>query len=1234
VGPGERTAWWLIARTLHKRIRVRESVRAGHRLSSLANSRRSDIEARENAKRVTGARILADRFALPAEHLFEGGYARVFRARDLRAPDERVVAVKVFRNRRPVEDRVLVETWNRELAAYQALAGHPNIVELIDWGHDDGEGNRFIVFEWVERDLLTVAMDNPFEGWDSFADTALGTLEGLAAVHRAGYIHRDIKPENVLVDSHGIAKVADFGISRAKDFFHVGMTLAPMGTPPYMPPEADQIGGAPEPTFSYDVYAFGVLVVRVLAGESLAKRSDVMARLEDPELRLDLPPEVTEYLLHVLSADPRDRPLDAQVALAQLRQIYDTRRRSGLKRREVFLDIALSAERVLVECLGIPAHEVSDYVSMDLGDAAGFYFDKADQSDSDLMIASGAFLYRCRRHYAKKGVLAVINASRLGPSILERLRRDALETPLAFRRGEPTSPGQAEETLDALYIEIADSLAERLERRERAREQESFRVWRSILEAKRQIENERGAPVRYRSFRVEGARVLFQLDADVAEEMIDEPRLVRDGQRIVLAGEVEAVTEGWARLYVTRGSAEHLRERGVLEYDSELAKSAIDRQRRALDAVRFGRALRPDLGGIVLSPASAAIPVSQRVESFLQDLDESKQNAVRMCLGAPDVAVVEGPPGTGKTTFIAELVGQFLLSRPGSRVLLTSQTHIALDHALGRLREVAQGLRMIRVGRTERMAPEIEDLRLEHQLETWREPVMASGRAFLQDYARSLGIVVPEVDVVGLANQLDRHRVALRERRSIIGVRQAERRQISEEIAQLNRLAPDVLAAASALDSVSRASSAEALREAANAFVERGLDLAARLEGANELTERLVELEQSMRVAQEELRDLSAEESAARTELAAALGLPLEAGSDEVIEAARAGGPSGDPRFEKLRALHADWELRFGRHPAFNGALLASADVVAATCVGLAGVPGAAEVPFDLCIIDEASKATATEVLVPMARSRRWVLVGDRNQLPPFQEDALDDAALMQRYDLSSAQIEQTLFDVFAERLPDEAKTLLDFQYRMVPAIGNLISHCFYDGRLRSVEREPSKATTLALDSPVLWLDTSGLSSRAERSVGTSFVNICEARIVRQVLDRLNFTAEAAGEHLRVAVLAGYLAQVDEVKRTIGAHRGEWASLEVEVSTVDAFQGREADVEIFTLTRSNDDDILGFLRRRQRINVALSRGRDGLVIVGDAGFIRRNPSDRNPLGDVLRYVERHNDCTIQPAEAS
>ncbi len=156
--------------------------------------------------------------------------------------------------------------------------------------------------------------------------------------------------------------------------------------------------------------------------------------------------------------------------------------------------------------------------------------------------------------------------------------------------------------------------------------------------------------------------------------------------------------------------------------------------------MRFRRALRPDLANLLLDPTQAAVPVAVTGIAFLQDIDDSKKTAVGTCLGSRDFVIVEGPPGTGKTTFIAELVAQYCHAHPGARVLLASQTHVALDNALSRIREVAPRLRLIRVGRTERMSAWVEDLRLEFQLDAWRVEVLARGREFLREYARRLGL--------------------------------------------------------------------------------------------------------------------------------------------------------------------------------------------------------------------------------------------------------------------------------------------------------------------------------------------------------------------------------------------------------------------------------------------------------------------------------------------------------------
>lgn len=107
-----------------------------------------------------------------------------------------------------------------------------------------------------------------------------------------------------------------------------------------------------------------------------------------------------------------------------------------------------------------------------------------------------------------------------------------------------------------------------------------------------------------------------------------------------------------------------------------------------------------------------------------------------------------------------------------------------------------------------------------------------------------------------------------------------------------------------------------------------------------------------------------------------------------------------------------------------------------------------------------------------------------------------------------------------------------------------------------------------------------------------------------------------------MAVIAGYAAQVTELNDAIRDRLHEWVWLHVICSTVDAFQGSEADICIYSVTRSNEDGQLGFLRERPRLNVALSRGRSALIIVGDHEFCH-DAKGENPFRSVVDYIEAH-----------
>ena len=116
-----------------------------------------------------------------------------------------------------------------------------------------------------------------------------------------------------------------------------------------------------------------------------------------------------------------------------------------------------------------------------------------------------------------------------------------------------------------------------------------------------------------------------------------------------------------------------------------------------------------------------------------------------------------------------------------------------------------------------------------------------------------------------------------------------------------------------------------------------------------------------------------------------------------------------------------------------------------------------------------------------------------------------------------------------------------------------------------------------------------------------------------------------AQRNYKVAVLSGYAGQLKLLKRSLDTEQSGLQTLAIECNTVDAFQGREADIVIYSVTRSNKDGKIGFLRDEARLNVALSRGRVGLLIVGDHQFCRS--LSYSPLSDVLHYIEQHpEDC--------
>lgn len=286
------------------------------------------------------------------------------------------------------------------------------------------------------------------------------------------------------------------------------------------------------------------------------------------------------------------------------------------------------------------------------------------------------------------------------------------------------------------------------------------------------------------------------------------------------------------------------------------------------------------------------------------------------------------------------------------------------------------------------------------------------------------------------------------------------------------------------------------------------------------------------------------------------------------------------------------------------------ADVIAATLVG-ANHYSVRDRQYETAIIDEAGQALEPACWIPILKAKKLVLAGDHCQLPPT----------IKSEGTSRKALGETLLEKCIQLHP-EAVTMLDIQYRMHSQIMGYSSKVFYKN---SLQAHPSVAGHLLFenDQPLVFIDTAGCGFE-EKLDGTSSTNPEEASFLIKHL--VSFTEDirqsSVGQGFpSIAVISPYKQQVQLLKELL-PHSPELLALgkSFSINTIDAFQGQERDVVYISMTRSNNESIIGFLSDVRRMNVAMTRARKKLVIVGDSATLSVLPF----YNDFIEYAQSVN----------
>lgn len=1114
--------------------------------------------------------FIADRYQIMPPFHKAGGMAEIVQAVDTYSG--KLIAIK-----KPTDDPHSKESLFRESMTLRDLSPHPNIVLYI--GEELIDGKIALLIEWLEQSLHDKLDRYKSMSWGILmSEIGNAILNGLNHAHQHKYQHRDVHPGNIMFSDSGTPKLIDFGIAKVPQSIGVGLTFHRHGNAPYTPQNQNDLGTG----FSRDCYSFAIVMLSCINGRILTSYEDV-----DQTLSMLDPIEYPIQVLGDCIQDyPRNCPQNAGTLKAKL-----TRWQELNCPDNDMLRLAIRAADQ--STLYLPNETITwTEVLEDLMSTSCIEI----EDESSPRIHFGGQLYRATfiLDNPREGLLRLEGKIAFNKGSWSA---GFLQVPISLVfSGDTNAKATPWRTLVQTY---QDTIEKERNRKEKETRDLPFTSWENYLAAEQQLLAKRPSIIFYNNLNKLSEREFsFELDrrslrTDLSEDVsLLSKTNKRNLIRILEVEEncVRAISKFPINLTVD----------GSLSVEYHAVKQALARKKRALLTVKDGLSVSPLLREILMTPSEAI--GSELSGRDFKTKDDHQNRAIDAALGCQSWVMIEGPPGTGKSTVIAEIIRHYRRDNRSikPRILLAAQTHIAIDSVLRKLLE-DEGLidELVRIpsGNLDKIHPSIIPLLVENKMKAFRERATTKSHEYVQKYAAGRNI---NHQTLRLAVYIELFMTEL-----------DDELRINSEIHSIEKKTEAVLNLEDNIDGVTQQT---LLTKTVNLVTEED-NLREELQGVRN---RMMRLKSEMIEAVPEISDAFTNTNP-RQELAdwsAVLSPDL----------------ANDPVLAKIIKLQIEWlrEITAGR--ALRKSVIQDATIVAGTCVGIGSE--IAEQEFDLCIIDETSKATAMEILIPMSRAKKWILVGDTKQLPPH----IDRDIKVREHELH--WVENSLLKLLPELARTQANSLSDpswyltlkSQRRMTKGISDLISTVFYGGDLDPLrdDKNRQKEISKAFPKPVIWIDVNGKSEEDPKRKKSLF-NMKEIDVVIEQLNILQKATKTsdASMSITVAVIAGYAAQSERLAERISSNKHHWQNLEIEVGSIDGFQGNEKQVAIVSLVRDSRSTTLGYLDRSERINVALSRAKDSLIIVGSAAWVARVGSEFK-IGEVLTYIKgiNNNACIL------